>query len=300
MPVGVLTCDGGGLKGVLTAALIERLEAEAPFLAGVQLFAGTSTGGIIALALAAGLPPSTCAKLYREHGATIFASRGLMDEALGGLDELWRANYAQDGLREVLEDTFKQKRLGDLKKDVLIPAFDLKLWRPKFFDRQHDGNELIVDVALATSAAPTYLPVYRGFCDGGVFANNPSDSALSYLVGKGVQAADVRLLSVGTGYHQDWCADELAGDSREPVDWGYRQWLIQEPHRLLQVLFDGSVLASHERVRRGMGPNYHRIQPILPGPVAMDDVSKIPLLELAAAGYDLDEAATWVKLHWST
>jgi patatin-like phospholipase/acyl hydrolase len=181
--------DGGGVKGVLEARVIQRLEAAEPFLGKVDLFAGTSTGGILALALAAGVSPADCVALYRDNADAIFSSRGFLDAVTP--DEYVRADYSQEGLRKVLQDVFGNKRLPELDREVLVPCFDLARFRPKFLDLSDDWS--LVDAALATSAAPTYFPVHlvresltgratskgsiRALIDGGVFANNPADRA---------------------------------------------------------------------------------------------------------------------------
>ena len=72
-PFRIVSLDGGGIRGVLTAALLERLDIEQPgFLAQVDLYAGTSTGGILALALASGLTPTEARNLYERLGAKVF------------------------------------------------------------------------------------------------------------------------------------------------------------------------------------------------------------------------------------
>src|SRR5262245_47478400 len=83
----VLTFDGGGIRGVLTARLLERLVADQPdLLEKTQLLAGTSTGGIIALGLAFGLSPARLVTLYRENGSAIFDASWLHQLAdLGGI-----------------------------------------------------------------------------------------------------------------------------------------------------------------------------------------------------------------------
>ena len=282
MTIRVVSLDGGGIKGALTARILSRLEAASPgWLARVDLFAGTSTGGILALALASELSPEACVSLYRDRGPSIFAPRDFMDAIPG--DEYVRADYGSEGLRAALVGIFGSRCLGDLNHDVLIPAFDLKRWQPKFFDREHDANARIVDVALATSAAPTYFPIHAGKADGGLFANNPSDSALAFLLAKGAKLSDVRMLSVGTG------ASPVPAPGSDG-DWGFRQWIVKDPHYLLSVLFDGSVLASHYRSKVQLSDRYVRVQPMLPERVEMDDPEKVSLLLDVADRVDLAEA----------
>lgn len=71
----ILALDGGGIRGVFTAALIQKLEAQTHFLGAVDLFAGTSTGGLLALALAAQIDVQAIIDLYKENGPDIFTPR---------------------------------------------------------------------------------------------------------------------------------------------------------------------------------------------------------------------------------
>lgn len=300
----IVSIDGGGIKGVLTARLLERLESACPgWVSRTDLFAGTSTGGIIALALASGMTPAECVELYRENGRTIFASRGVGDALSGGLDELVRADYSQDGLRSVLEKVFGGKRLRDLQKRVLIPALDMRRWCPKFFDREHDGDLRVVDVALATSSAPTYFPSHGWltgkdvtcYADGGLFANNPSDSALAYAASQ--KGSRPTLLSLGTGATSPPPPKGML-DGETKLDWGHNQWILSSPHYLLSALFDGTVAASHFRSRQQLGDRYCRVQPELTGHVELDDHEKIPELLVAADRFPLDDVTAWIMRRW--
>ena len=300
MSIRVVSLDGGGIKGVLTARILSRLEAESPgWLSRVDLFAGTSTGGILALALAIGLHPDACVRLYSDKGGAIFGSRGVLD-TVSGVDEYFRANYGSEGLRAALTGIFGEMKLKDLHHDVLIPAFLFMHggWRPKFFDREHDADEFIIDVAMATAAAPTYFPAHgwrpgQVYADGGLFANNPSDSAIAFITSKGGAVADIRLLSVGTGVSEIPMPADLE-DGATALDWGYRQWIVREPYYLLAALFDGAVLASHFRSREQLNERYVRIQPKLPERIEMDDPSKVDALITIANATDLTEATKWL------
>src|SRR5439155_22063918 len=192
----MLRMDGGGVRGLYAAVLVGRLTRAVPTLVGgLDLVGGTSTGGIIALGLAHGLAPADLVALYRDRAKEIFDDSWLDDlKDLGGLTG---ADYDNDKLKALLEDVFgKKTRLKQLKKRVLVPTFDLdnespdpgkRMWKPKFFHNypgpDSDGAELVVDVALRTSAAPTYFPTYQGYIDGAVVANNPAMAALAQAVG---------------------------------------------------------------------------------------------------------------------
>ena len=302
----IVSLDGGGIKGIMTARILERLEAQAPgWLAKADLFAGTSTGGILAMALASGMTPTQCVELYRDNGAAIFASRGIADALTGGADEYFRSNYAQDGLRATLERSFGAKCLKDLQCGVLIPAFDLRRWCPKFFDRDQDGERTLVDVGLATSSAPTFFPAHGWadgkdvtcYADGGLFANNPSDSAIAFARARRVSITAMSLLSFGTGV----CAPPMPSEmalGKTALDWGYRQWIVHNPHYLLTALFDGSVSASHYRAKQQLESRYHRVQPVLARHVELDRASAVPNLLADADRFDIDEASAWIETHW--
>lgn len=196
----ILAIKGGGVRGLLAARLGERLEKRAPgWSETAELLAGTSTGGILALGLAAGKTWKELRKLYQDHARDIFrpvapdllvraaASVASRDLAKTGDLEDWvpGSMYSSEGLREVLEEAFGERRLGDLRRDVLVPTFCVTddKWRAIWFNRQHDGNLRVVDVALATAAAPVYFPMHAGCLDGGMVANDPSLAALAHALG---------------------------------------------------------------------------------------------------------------------
>jgi patatin-like phospholipase/acyl hydrolase len=176
---------------LLSLVLLERIEKTVPgWLDKVDLLAGTSTGGIIALGLAHSVPLADIRALYEQKGRDIFDDSWL--DNLKDLGNVAGAQYGNKALSRELRRIFGETRLKDLRKRVLIPAFDLdnenpdasrRAWSPKFFHNfpgpDSDGDRLAYKVALYTSAAPTFFPAVDGYIDGGVFANNPSMAALA-------------------------------------------------------------------------------------------------------------------------
>jgi len=304
----MLPIDGGGVKGALVARLVERIEDNNPgTLAAVECFPGTSIGGVLALYYALGLPPKGAVEIFENHAASIFAKRDIYDTISGGLDRYARADFGQEGLRTALEEVFKDKRIKDLQKRVLIPSFDMATFRPKFFDRENDGARFLVDVGLATSAAPTYFPAHvtrhpvtgavEAFIDGGVVANNPAGFALAYA--RRLDFNTATMLSIGTGEVPYDPPEELSEDPLpKTLDWGYRKWLIKG-QRLTKVMFEGHVKTSHFVAGSVLGQNYFRVQPELPEVVDLADADKVPLLLEVADSYDLAPALDWVRMHWS-
>ena len=283
----ILSLDGGGVRGVLTARILQRLEGASPFLDRVDLFTGASIGGINALFLAAGNSLADLMDLYQSRGKDIFKSRGFLDEILP--DELWRADFAREDVDGVLKDVFGDLTMGQLQRDVLIPVCDLRAWNTKFYDRE-DSDVLVRDVAAMTGAAPTYWPTKLWSMDGGLFANNPSDSAIAEAIKDGTDLTDVSCLSIGTG------AVPHEAPSQDPEwDAGIKDMLPL----LLDIVFDMAVKASHGRSLRMLGERlYRRVNPRLPSVMSLKDVEKIPELIQIANLEDLSDIENWVVEVW--
>ena len=211
-PYRVLSLDGGGMRGVYSAAYL-RSVAEAfarrrgvaalDVGAGFDLIVGNSTGGIIACVLAKGVPLAEAVNLYREHGPRVFRRPvptnlsfrtfpGLVDDLLMRRDALVRGEQA---LREALEGILGDATLGGVYEGrgiaLAIPAVEMSRHREWVFKTPHledttgrDDGCTLVDVCMATSAAPVYRSMARitpedgqqpagMFVDGGLWANNP-------------------------------------------------------------------------------------------------------------------------------
>lgn len=302
----ILSLDGGGIRGLVTAILLQRLDRLVPgWRKSINLVAGTSTGGILALGLAHGLTPTALRALYEKRGAKIFDDSWLDD--LRDLGQIAGAQYDNDNLAQELIRAFgRTTRLSELKLSVLIPSFDLdkhdgkgRSWSPKLFHNfpgtDSDANELVYKVALYTSAAPTYFPSVDGYIDGGVYANNPSMCALVQARDRRSLADppawdDIRLLSLGTGTAQTYIEGQA-------LDWGYAQWV--KP--LINVLMDGVSGIADFQCRQLLGDHYCRLAPVFPrGKVfGLDDVERIPELATFAAGVDVTPAARWLEKSWA-
>jgi patatin-like phospholipase/acyl hydrolase len=299
----ILALDGGGIRGLYTAVLLNRLEAQVPgFIGRVDLLAGTSTGGILALGLAKGMAPQSLIDLYRNNGGAIF-SRTLWHE-IRDLGELVGAKYDNKNLMRIIRSTFGSGTLKDLlPRHVLIPSFDLdnqaatpapRMWKPKFFHNfegsDSDGEEKLADVALRTSAAPTYFPVYQGYVDGGVVANNPSMAALAQAIDKDTgkqQLENLRLFSVGTGITPAF----VSGDT---LNWGLAQWATV----LANMMLEGVMGVADYECARLLGTNYFRLAPVLPAPIPLDCVEKIPSLIDDANQVDISAAVNWLNANF--
>jgi uncharacterized protein len=301
-PYRILSLDGGGIRGILTATLLERLEQARPgFMEKVDLFAGTSTGGILALGFAAGMTPSQARNLYLTCGEKVF-SETLIDE-IRDLGSLIGADYEIGPLKSVLEKQFGWMTLGDLQKKVLVATFQLdngatdpasRAWKAKFFHNypgaDSDAEQRVVDVAVRTSAAPTYFPIYQGYVDGGVVATNPGMCALAQALhpeGGMQKLEDIVLLSLGTGRNPNYLA-------LKDADWGLVQWA---PH-LVSLMLEGSAGLADYQCKQVLGSCYLREDVLLPVPIGMDRVDKVPLLIEIALQQNLDPVLRWLEQYF--
>ena len=230
----VLSLDGGGMRGLYTATVLDTLArhfasrrggAALDIGKGFDLIVGTSTGGILATALAHGQPLKKVTDLYRVEGVNIFTDP-MPDTAQGlkMLRWLWRnkskAANPNAHLRSVLEGFFKDETLGQLYQrrqiGLCIPSVKAEHQTTKVFKTPHlsrftiDASYRLVDVCMATSAAPIFLPLVdiadpkvEGqsfvYADGGLWANNPVlVGILEALEITSVSRSPIQVLSVST------------------------------------------------------------------------------------------------------
>ena len=213
-PFRVLALDGGGIKGTFTAAVLAELEAmTGKRLADhFDLITGTSTGGIIAVALGLELPAARLLELYAGRGTSIFPIP--RPGWRGWLAEWWRhlrgPKHSQEALEKEIREVLGTRKLGESKTRLVIPAFDGVRGSVQLFKTAHtpdykqDYQLEAATVALGTAAAPTYFRGYAqagGGCylDGGLWANSPVVVGLleaTFILGRDID--DVELLSIGT------------------------------------------------------------------------------------------------------
>ena len=210
----ILSIDGGGILGLYSAEVLALIEKElfkkgTTFSNRFNLIAGTSTGGIIALALSLGYSPTEISELYKLHGEKIFHK-----SYFKYLFRNWifTNRYSSLPLQNALTEFFGDKTVNDCKTNICILAIDVSNCQPIIFKTNHNGNLTrdidvkLTDIALATSAAPTYFPLhsfgyYRGLADGGLWQNNPALFAIieacTYFVGEDKEYDSINILSIG-------------------------------------------------------------------------------------------------------
>lgn len=186
-PFKILSIDGGGIKGLYTATILKHFEDEFgnPIADYFDMICGTSTGGLIALALSLKIPAKEIADFYYDEGFKIFNYKSPNGIYAKFRQVLFRGKYSDKNLKSAIEKVLGDNTMSDSKTLLCIPSFNLTKGTPRIFKYPHkegnfcmDKDIKMVDVALATSAAPTYLPIAKVqkelFVDGGVWANNPT------------------------------------------------------------------------------------------------------------------------------
>jgi uncharacterized protein len=285
--IRILAVDGGGVGGAIPARMIQRIaEVHPDLLTKTDVFAGTSTGGLIALALAKGLSPDQVVDLYRQDAKTIFGS----SMRRWTVQLLLQAKYRNDGLRDVIIRLLGNHTLKDLARPVFIPVTALKrpdgrhipagvflstiyrMFNKPNMEKYHSGNWTCVDAGLSTSAAPTYFPAHTAsdptiggewlLWDGGLVANDPALAVVAELSRYvPIDQLSFRILSLGTGYRN---ITINAGDSG----------LAAAPS-IIKVLMDASVGSTAFYLRQEYGDKVFRGTPELPVDYELDDANAV-------------------------
>lgn len=267
----ILSIDGGGVKGLYSAAFLAALEGR--FRKSIadcfDLVAGTSTGGILALAIAARMPTQAIVDFYRQWGPKIFHPKL---KATYVLRSLLFSRYPDKELKNALQTVFGDRKIIDIynqEKSIscCIPSIDAIQGTPTVFKTPHDNklsrdnDYYLWEVALATSAAPVYFPVarirvpnsssWKLYVDGGLWANNPSHVALvEALTYKKQSLKDIYLLSLGnivgtTSFGSDTYLSKGIALWRTDVIGMTLDTQSTAVHNQIRLLFDSQDLSDH-------------------------------------------------------
>lgn len=278
----ILSLDGGGIKGLFSAAVLAFLEEDHGLRIAdhFDLIVGTSTGGIIALALCMEMRPREIVRFYVRHGPEIFAA-----SRLSGIKRFFRSKYNSDGLESALKDCFGKKRLADSVKRLVIPSYnigedDVYLFKTPHHERlRRDYKVPVWQVALATSAAPTFFPSclkvdHIRLVDGGVWANNPTMVGVVEAVSMlDVPLEAIRVLSLGT-------TNAVKGRSKKLDRGGRLQWRTEA----IDVIMQGQSIGAFTQAQHLLGRDkVVRMDPKVPdGLFTLDKLSEEELLGKAS------------------
>lgn len=268
-PFQALALTGGGFRGLFAAQALQCMEEhiDHPIGRHFDISCGTSIGGIVALAVAFEVPMKKVVDVFSDLGATIFPPHTPPEGKLRiGWDLVKHRNkprYSSAPLREAIASIFPEDAiLGDALHPVAIPAVNVTEGRPQVFKTRHkpewhrDLKLKAVDVALATSAAPTFFELAEVsgslYSDGGLFANAPDliafHEAEHYF---GLAADAVRILSIGTTT-KSYSISFNAGREFGVADW------MQEA-RLFSVMISAQQQFVDQLMAHRLGDRYLRL-----------------------------------------
>ncbi len=258
----ILSLDGGGIKGIFPAAILVYLEENClsgqPIGDYFDLVAGTSTGGIIALGLGAGLTARSLLDLYVNEGHKVFPPKQ-RQKSNRLFRRLSKNRYDRAALDELLLQTLGARTLRESKYRLLIPSTEAKHGDPAVYKTPHhpgyflDGDKPMSEVAAATSAAPTYLkPVVQDgyiLLDGGIWANNPTMMALVEALNCfTVRREKIAILSIGCGQ------DGFRINSKQTSGAGQFQWreiiYVAMHYQSLTAVNQAGLLIGRDKVTR--------------------------------------------------
>lgn len=283
----ILSLDGGGARGYLSVSFLSKLQSffDKPLWQIFDVIAGSSTGGLQALSYAYGKTIDEVKPFYLTEAPWVFTIRTAADVASGSINAslpsnrpsivqkiaimadngyLYRStstesNYGSARLKTVLTNNFNTDTLQNLKTNVLITSFRKDSNSPIIFSNLNDFNYFgqnlsIVDVALATSAAPIYLPPQlitgQNYIDGGVYQNNPAQLALN--MGRRIKPLAKRfcILSLGTGLG-DLGFDEVSTQNQRLLQ-SYSLLPFEQTIKDLVALFDQAMVGGQESVAKAL------------------------------------------------
>lgn len=292
----ILSIDGGGIRGLLSAMVLAELERRAghPISHLFHLIAGCSSGSLITLALArpprVGVPyhpASDIVPLFERESRVIFTASFLHD--ILTLHGLFGPRYPTRGLEKVLAAYFGDAVLRDAVTDVLVPCYDLQQRRMVYLTNRDAGYRdfRMCDIAVAASAAPVFFPPARlrvapqpqVLIDAGLFSISPAMSAYAYARAAYPDDARILLVSLGAGMTEQpfpfraarrWGAAGWVGPLQEIVPHGSIDIVDQQLHQLFA--------AAHDH-------RYFRLQhPLEQRNIRLDDVRPGHITELKQIG----------------
>ena len=291
----ILSLDGGGIRGVITATWLDALEQKlkSPIADHFDLIAGTSTGSILACAVSHGLPAKQILQMYVDYGRTVFPATA---ERLWS--RAWRTfvqgssapKYDGRGLARVLKEQFGRVCFGNLSVPTLVTSYNTRTRQAAIFKSTAEQHKRLPvwEVVKSSCSAPTFFPAHilsvagamEPLIDGGVVANNPVACAIAegVVINKrkktGLELNDFVVVSMGTG------STTRPITARDAQEWGALEWAIP----INDVLMDGAGDATAYIARQLVPENrFFRFQtPLDTAFDDMDDASKTNINALSS------------------
>jgi len=316
----ILSIDGGGIRGLIPAKVLsdleyelKKIEPDKKLYEHFDLICGTSTGAILAIAIALGIPSSDLVKFYKENAKIIFP-RFIYKCIPRKCRVFFNAIYSNKKLLKKLKEVYSEANggipplLNDLRTKVCIPSFNgnqgtINILKTKHHkDYTRDYKLPAHHVALASASAPIYFPPHSfkfenefgsghnvNMIDGGIFANNPALIGVFEATDKlGFDLSQISLLSLGTGkgkyiIKKGWKAKSIF------------YWLFPSP-RLIDIVLDTQAQITEQYLvflnrtleRSGNAFRYLRVQHDMAGDIIeLNSSRKKDLERMEAIGDEL-------------
>jgi patatin-like phospholipase/acyl hydrolase len=309
----ILSIDGGGIRGIIAARILQSLEemANKPIHQLFNLIVGTSTGGIIALALVcpnqsqnAKFSAKKLVDIYTLHAGDIFKKSFLRKIMTGG--GLWGAKYDRASFDAVLSQIFEDALFSHALCPLIIPTYSLLKGQPNLFSSraalQNNTALFMKDLAGATSSAPTYFSP-KAFidnqgnhyleADGGIFANNPETvaAAEAFELCPNLNKNNIHMISIGTGNVK------LDAKGLALKNAGVIGWVMQA--NLIDIMIDANVSWANDEASIYY-PSTHRLQVPIPSNLGqMDNISEDNIQGLLTAAEEFIENNSEILRHIS-
>lgn len=329
----ILTIDGGGIRGLIPAKVLAELERELklqnpskPLYEYFDLICGTSTGAILTIAIALGIPAIDLVRFYKKHASSIFP-KWYLKVFPRQIRSIINSIYSNKTLRDKLKEIYTNANNGqvplikDLKTKVCIPVFNgndgqINIIKTKHCDNYRRDYKLPAhEVALSSASAPVYFPPHTfsfsnefgngvnvNMIDGGIYANNPSLVGILEATEKlDNDFSEIRLISLGTGKGK-----HIIKKSWKPK--GIWYWLLPKP-RLLDIILDSQAQVTEQYLlflqrmtkKRNNGFEYLRIQydfgsdPIDLNASGQNDLQRLESIGDELAKNKLDDILNFLK-----
>lgn len=198
----ILSIDGGGIRGIVAAQILIAIEARLPkgklICDYIDLFAGTSTGGILTILINTGkYTAQQASDMYVNNAKNIFKKNRF------SFFGLLAPKYDHKGIEDCLHQYFQNMQLSQLKRACIVSSYDIANRKTRFFSKDDKQPYYVKDVCRATSAAETYFKPHplgnMVLTDGGTACNNPTMCANSEMINKGYKPNELFIISIGTG-----------------------------------------------------------------------------------------------------
>ncbi len=258
----ILALSGGGFRGLYTTTVLARLEqiAQKPIAQCFDLICGTSIGGILAMALALEIRTSEIMDIMEKSGPEIFSDGRTI------FSNFFRPKYDNRQLKRIVYDSlFGDHLLGDSCCRLLIPTFNYSSGKPQFFKTPHckslneDHKKRMSEVAMMTSAAPVYFPIYQSkesnscYVDGGLVGNAPGLFGVheaQFFCGQNIDS--IYLLAIGT----------MGSEYRMDVGKSLKKGILNWRENLLHLTLSAQETTTNFMLRHQLEERYFLIDDV--------------------------------------